>query len=219
MPAPVRQLSSLDVQFLVDSDRNYGHVGGLAALDPRTAGGRLTIDRVRALLLERIHLVPPLTQRLQRVPLDLDWPYWVPDERFDITYHCRELALPKPGSMEQLAEQVARIYSHRLDQSRPLWELYLIHGLRKGRVASRPASAAETTMEPEVISTPAHVVETALPIEPAPVALAPAISAAASGPATPTPRVEGRSRDRCVGECDDRWGIGEVWRRTPPPGK
>lgn len=46
----------------------------------------------------------------------------------------------------------------------------------------------------------------------------PAISAAASGPATPTPR-EGRSRDRCVGECDDRWGIGEVWRRTPPPDK
>jgi hypothetical protein len=47
----------------------------------------------------------------------------------------------------------------------------------------------------------------------------PAISAAASGPATPTTRVDGRSRDRCVGECDDRWGIGEVWRRTPPAGK
>lgn len=135
MPAPARQLSSLDVQFLFDSDRNYGHVGGVAILDPKTAGGDFTIERIRALVLERIHLVPPLTQRLQRVPLDLDWPYWVPDAQFDIGYHCRELALPKPGSMEQLSEQVARIYSRRLDPDRPLWELYLIHGLRKGRVA------------------------------------------------------------------------------------
>ncbi len=135
MPAPARQLSSLDVQFLLDSDRNYGHVGSVAILDPSTAGGDFTIERIRELVLKRIHLVPPFSQRLQRVPLDLDWPYWVPDEHFDIGYHCRELALPKPGSMAQLSEQVARIYSRRLDQGRPLWELYLIHGLRKGRVA------------------------------------------------------------------------------------
>ncbi len=68
------------------------------------------------------------------MPLDLDWPYWVRDDHFDLGYHCRELALPKPGSMEQLREQAARIYSRRLDRSRPLWELYLIHGLEGGRV-------------------------------------------------------------------------------------
>ena len=133
--APVRQLSSLDVQFLLDSDRNYGHVGSIAVLDPKTADGEFTVERLRELIMERIHLVPPFTSRLERVPFDLDWPYWVPDEHFDIGYHVRELALPKPGSTEQLAEQVARIYSRRLDKARPLCELYLIHGLKGGRAA------------------------------------------------------------------------------------
>jgi len=130
-----RQLSSLDVQFLLDNDRNYGHVGSVAILDPSTAKGEFNVETLRALILDRIHMVPPFTQRIERVPLDLDWPYWVPDEHFDIGYHVRELALPKPGSMEQLREQVARIYSRRLDQARPLWELYLIHGLKGGKVA------------------------------------------------------------------------------------
>src|SRR5436189_30974 len=83
----------------------------------------------RTLLEERLHLIPPFTMRLAEVPLNLDWPYWVPDDHFDLGYHVRELGLPAPGSMEQLAEQAGRIYSRRLDRSRPLWELYLIHGL------------------------------------------------------------------------------------------
>ena len=133
----MRQLSSLDAQFLaLESDRNYGHVGSVAILDPSTApGGKVTIEDVRRLLSERLHLIPPFTLRLAEVPLGLDLPYWVPDDHFDLGYHCREIALPPPGSTAQLAEQVARIYSRRLDRSRPLWELYLIHGLPDGRVA------------------------------------------------------------------------------------
>ena len=133
----MRQLSSLDAQFLaLESDRNYGHVGSLAILDPSTTeSGEVTLEDVKRLLADRLHMVPPFTSRLAKVPFDLDWPYWVPDDHFDLGYHCRELALPKPGSMEQLAEQTARIYSRRLDRSRPLWELYLIHGLEGERVA------------------------------------------------------------------------------------
>ena len=133
----MQQLSALDAQFLaLETDRNYGHVGSLAILDPSTApGGSMTIEALRRLLGERLHMIPPFTSRLAEVPLGLDWPYWVPDDHFDLGYHCRELALPPPGSMEQLAEQTARIYSRRLDRSRPLWELYLIHGLEGGRVA------------------------------------------------------------------------------------
>ena len=70
-----------------------------------------------------------------RVPLDLDHPYWVDDSRFDVEYHVRELALPAPGDCRQLAEQVARIVSRPLDRTRPLWELYVIHGLDDGSVA------------------------------------------------------------------------------------
>jgi diacylglycerol O-acyltransferase len=131
----MRQLTALDASFFaIENDNNYGHVGGLSILEP-PADGELTLDRVKALIGRRLHLVPPMTQRLQRVPFDLDWPYWVDDEHFDLGYHCRELALPPPGSMAQLAEQTARIYSRRLDRSRPLWELYLIHGVDGGRYA------------------------------------------------------------------------------------
>jgi diacylglycerol O-acyltransferase len=133
----MQQLTSLDAMFLaLETDRNYGHVGSLAILDPSTTPeGKVTLDGVKRLLDERLHLIPPFTSRLAKVPLNLDWPYWVPDDHFDLGYHVRELALPEPGSMEQLAEQTARIYSRRLDRSRPLWELYLIHGLPEGRVA------------------------------------------------------------------------------------
>jgi diacylglycerol O-acyltransferase len=133
----VQQLSSLDAQFLaIETDRNYGHVGSVAILDPSTRpAGTITVEDVRELLEERLHLIPPFTMRLAEVPFNLDWPYWVPDDHFDLGYHVRELGLPAPGTMAQLAEQAGRIYSRRLDRSRPLWELYLIHGLPDGRVA------------------------------------------------------------------------------------
>ncbi len=135
--AELKQLSALDAQFLaIETDRNYGHVGGLAILDPATApGGKLTIEDLKRLILARLHMVAPFTQRLVEVPFSIDWPYWTHDEHFDLGYHCREIALPAPGSQEQLLEQVGRIYSRRLDRSRPLWEVYLIHGLEGGRVA------------------------------------------------------------------------------------
>ena len=106
----LRQLTALDAQFLaIESDRNYGHVGGLAILDPSTApGGELTIEDLKQLILDRLHLVDPFTQRLVSVPFSIDWPYWARDEHFDIGYHCREIALPAPGSHEQLLEQVGR---------------------------------------------------------------------------------------------------------------
>jgi WS/DGAT/MGAT family acyltransferase len=133
----LQQLTSLDAQFLaLESARQTGHVGGLAVLDPSTApGGKLDGSDLQALLAERIPLLPPLRRKLTEVPLGLDYPYWVDDEDFDLDFHVREIALPSPGDDEQLAEQVARIISRPLDRSRPLWELYLIHGLESGCVA------------------------------------------------------------------------------------
>lgn len=137
MTAELRQLTSLDTQFLaIETDRNYGHTGSLSVLDPSTApGGQLALETLKETLAARLHLVPPFTSRLAEVPFNLDWPYWVSDEHFDLGFHLREIALPAPGSMEQLSEQIGRIYSRRLDRSRPLWELYLIHGLSGGKVA------------------------------------------------------------------------------------
>ncbi len=133
----MRQLTSLDAQFLaIETPRAFGHVGGLAIYDPASAsGGELTITDVCRRISERLHLLPPFTQKLATIPLGLDLPYWIEDPDFDIDFHVREIGLPPPGNYHQLAEQVARIMARPLDRSRPLWELYLIRGLEGGREA------------------------------------------------------------------------------------
>jgi diacylglycerol O-acyltransferase len=133
----MRQLTALDQQFLaLENTRNFGHVGALAVLDPSTApGGTVTCPDLQHLIAERLPLVPPFRWRLAEVPFDLDYDYWIDDADFDLDFHVRELALPPGGGDEALGEQVARIFARPLDRSRPLWELYLIHGLPEGRVA------------------------------------------------------------------------------------
>ena len=133
----MRQLTALDQQFLaLEDSRNYGHVGALSIYDPSTAPtGELTLPRLQSLIAERLPLVPPFRWRLAEVPFNLDYGYWVDDPDFDLEFHVREIALAPPGTDAQLAEQVARIYARPLDRSRPLWELYLIHGLPRDRVA------------------------------------------------------------------------------------
>jgi WS/DGAT/MGAT family acyltransferase len=132
----MKQLTSLDAQFLaLESPRQTGHVSGLAILDPSTTPtGKLELADIEQLLKERMPLLPPLRRRLVDVPFGLDYPYWIDDADFDLDFHLRELALPPPPSDDKLAEQVARVVARPLDRSRPLWELYLIHGLAKGRV-------------------------------------------------------------------------------------
>jgi diacylglycerol O-acyltransferase / wax synthase len=73
--------------------------------------------------------MPPLRRRLVEVPFGIERPYWVDDPDFDLSFHVRELALPRLGSREQLAEQVARIAARPLDRRHPLWELYVVTGL------------------------------------------------------------------------------------------
>jgi diacylglycerol O-acyltransferase / wax synthase len=132
----MRRLSGLDAAFLaLETPTSTGHVGGLSVLDPSTATQELDLDRLISVLEPRLALVPVMRQRLVDVPLGLDQPVWIDDEHFDIEYHVREIALPKPGSDAQLGEQVARIHARPLDRAKPLWETYLITGLRKGRMA------------------------------------------------------------------------------------
>ncbi|MGB0093095.1 MAG: wax ester/triacylglycerol synthase domain-containing protein, partial [Solirubrobacteraceae bacterium] len=133
----MRQLTALDEQFLaLEGPRHYGHVGAVAVVDPSTTpGGRLELLDLQSVIAERLPLAPPFRWRLVEVPFDLDYDYWIDDPDFDLNFHVRELALPQPGTDQKLAEQVARIFARPLDRSRPLWELYLIHGLEGGRSA------------------------------------------------------------------------------------
>jgi WS/DGAT/MGAT family acyltransferase len=132
----MQQLTGLDAAFLALETANAtGHVGGVCVLDPTQAPRPLTLARLTEVLGERLPLVPVLRRKLLNVPLGLDQPYWVDDADFDIEYHIREIALPRPGSDAQLTEQVARLHARPLDRSRPLWEIYLITGLAKRRAA------------------------------------------------------------------------------------
>ncbi|SDJ33315.1 acyltransferase, WS/DGAT/MGAT [Frankineae bacterium MT45] len=128
------RLSSLDVSFLYLEGRTTPmHVGGLAIFEPPADG--FDYERLVTLLEERISLVPRYRQKVRFIPGRIANPVWLDDPEFDITYHVRRSALPRPGSEEQLREFCARIQSRPLDRSRPLWEMYLVEGLSGGRVA------------------------------------------------------------------------------------
>ena len=132
----MQQLTGLDAAFLaLETTNSTGHVGGVCILDPSDAPAPLTLARLTEVLGDRLPLVPVLRRKLLNVPLGLDQPYWVDDPNFDIEYHIREIALPRPGSEAQLTEQVARLHARPLDRSRPLWEIYLITGLARRRAA------------------------------------------------------------------------------------
>ncbi len=128
----MQQLSGLDNSFLaMETPAFYGHVSSVSIFEP----GSITIEAVKALVAQRIHLVPPFRRRLVEVPLGLDHPYWIEDPDFDLDFHIRHIAVPSPGDEYQLAELCARIAARHLDRSRPLWEMYIIEGLEGGYVA------------------------------------------------------------------------------------
>jgi diacylglycerol O-acyltransferase / wax synthase len=133
----MKQLSGLDASFLaLETANSTGHVGGVSVLDGRGLTEPLTLGRLTELVAERLPSAPPvLRQKLLQLPFAIDQPYWIDDPDFDIEYHIRELALPRPGSDAQLTEQVARLHARPLDKSKPLWEIYLITGLAKRRIA------------------------------------------------------------------------------------
>jgi diacylglycerol O-acyltransferase len=132
-----QRMSALDAAFLnFESQHAPMHVAGLYIFEGRPElPGRPGVPGLFQTVEERLHLVPRYRQRIQTVPLGLGHPVWVDDPDFDLAYHLRRLALPRPGGTKELLEVVARLHSRILDRSRPLWEMYIIEGLRRGRVA------------------------------------------------------------------------------------
>jgi len=127
----MRQLNEQDALFLdTDSAHANSNVSFIQIYDPSTAhGGKIHFKSLLALIESRLHRSPIFRQKLVRVPLDLDDPYWIEDENFDLEYHVRHIALPKPGDWRQFCIQASRIHARALDLNRPLWEIYLIEGL------------------------------------------------------------------------------------------
>jgi diacylglycerol O-acyltransferase len=126
------RLSAVDASFLhQEKQASHMHVGALVTFDgPPPSRGEFC-----AHLESRLHLVPRYRQKLAFPRFEMGRPFWVDDPSFNLDYHVRHTALPRPGSDDQLRQLVGRIFSQRFDRSKPLWEVWLVQGLEGGRFA------------------------------------------------------------------------------------
>ena len=132
--AMVTRLSASDAAFFhLENSSTPMYVGSLSIV--RKPRGGLSYEAVLATVEQRLPQIPRYRQKVREVPFGLARPVWVDDDDFDITYHVRRSALPSPGSDAQLHDLIARIGSRPMDTSRPLWEMYIIEGLSRNRIA------------------------------------------------------------------------------------
>jgi diacylglycerol O-acyltransferase / wax synthase len=130
----VSRLAASDASFFhLEDSATPMYVGTLSIL--RKPRNGLSYETLLATVEQRLPQIPRYRQKVREVTLGLARPVWVDDRDFDITYHVRRSALPSPGSDAQLHELIARLGSRPLDKSRPLWEMYLIEGLARNRIA------------------------------------------------------------------------------------
>jgi WS/DGAT/MGAT family acyltransferase len=126
----MHQLNQQDSLFLFsESPRVPMHIGSLHVYDASSAPQPITFDRFVEHVGSRLPLARLLRRKVLRVPFDLDYPYWLEDESFDLEFHVRGLALPAPGGHKELWQQASRLHSIPLDLDRPPWEIYYIEGL------------------------------------------------------------------------------------------
>jgi len=131
----MERLTGLDAGFLyMETPELHMHTLKVAVLDPAPGVTDFPLDWVTERIAERLHLLPPFTRRIVEVPGRLHHPVWIEDPDFDITRHVRLWPVDSPGGSVQRDEAIARIASRPLDRRRPLWELWLLHGLAEGQV-------------------------------------------------------------------------------------
>ena len=125
------QLSGQDASFVyLETPHTPMHIGSVGIYDPSTApGGFVRFKDILSFIQSRLGGARSFRQRLVRVPFDLDHPYWIEDPDFDVEFHVRHIALPKPGDWRQLCIQVARLHARPMDLSKPLWEFTIVEGL------------------------------------------------------------------------------------------
>ena len=126
------RLSGLDASFLhMERGPAHMHVASTTLVESPAPSYADFREHVRA----RLHLVPRFRQKLRFVPYGQGRPVWIDDPQLNLDYHVRHTALPAPGSEQQLRNLAARIFSQRLDRSKPVWEMWLVEGVEGGRFA------------------------------------------------------------------------------------
>jgi len=127
----MQQLSAQDASFVyLETPHTPMHIGSVGIYDPSTApGGFVRFKDILRFIASRLPGARSFRQRLVRVPFDVDHPYWIEDPEFDLEFHVRHIALPKPGDWRQLCIQVARLHARPMDLTKPLWEFTVVEGL------------------------------------------------------------------------------------------
>ena len=129
---PFDRLTPLDASFLsVEDSVTHMHIGSVSIMEGPPPPYEQFRDRVAA----KLPMVRRYRQVVRTVPLDLGRPVWVDDPYFNIEYHIRHTALPRPGNDAQLHNLVGRVMAQQLDRDRPLWEMWVVEGLTGGRWA------------------------------------------------------------------------------------
>jgi diacylglycerol O-acyltransferase / wax synthase len=128
----LERLTAVDASFLTnESDTSHMHIGGLLIFEGPPPRYVDLVEHVRG----RLDQVPRFRQKLVVPPLEAGRPLWADDVNFNLTYHVRHTALPDPGGEAELKRLAARVFSQRLDRSKPLWEMWLVQGLDRDRFA------------------------------------------------------------------------------------
>lgn len=129
----MQQLSEMDSNFLQqESVRTPMHISPVIIYDQSgREGGKVRFKEILTVFARNLHKSAIFRRKLVGGAMGLDTPYWVEDEDFDLEFHVRHLALPKPGDWRQFCILLARLQSRGLDMKRPLWEAYVIEGLNR----------------------------------------------------------------------------------------
>lgn len=131
----MQRLSGIDTTFLsIETPTHHMHVSMVSTFDPSGMPGGYTFGKVRALIESRLPLIPVFRRRLAEVPFNLHFPVWVEDPNFDLDYHVRRVAVPRPGGLKELCELAGDFTSRQLDRSKPLWEMQVVEGLADGNI-------------------------------------------------------------------------------------
>ena len=127
----MEQLTELDNAFIqMESNRTPMHITPVIFYDQSDVpGGKVRFKDILKVFECNLHKSKIFRRKLAGGALGFDTPYWIEDEQFDLEFHVRHIALPRPGDWRQLCILMARLHARGLDMKRPLWEAYVIEGL------------------------------------------------------------------------------------------
>lgn len=168
----MERLSGLDAAFLyLETDAGHMHVAMVGIYDVTTMTDGYSFDSFKQHIADRLHVVAPFRRRLVEVPFQFHHPVWIEDPDFDLDYHVRRVTCPTPGGRRELAEVASEIASIPLDRSRPLWEAWIVEGLKHDRIGfivKIHHAAIDGSSGAEIMTALYDLSPQAAPVEPVP---------------------------------------------------